>query len=162
MTKALYSGSFDPPTSGHLDIIRRASRLFDELTIGVIYNPQKAPLFTLEERVALIREFTADLENVVVDDFSGLLADYVNEKGFDVVVRGLRATTDFEYEITMAQMNARLFAPGTESLFLMTSPEYSFISSSIIKEVVSLGGCIDGLVPENVLAAIKNKYSKEK
>ena len=88
MTKALYSGSFDPPTSGHLDIIRRASRLFDELTIGVIYNPQKAPLFTLEERVALIRECTADLENVVVDDFSGLLADYVNEKGFDVVVRG--------------------------------------------------------------------------
>jgi len=161
MKRALYSGSFDPPTSGHLDIIRRAAKLFDELTVGVIYNPQKSPLFSLDERVSLVREATKDIDNVVVDHFSGLLADYVNENGFDVVVRGLRATTDFEYEIQMAQMNARLFRPGTESVFLMTSPEFSFISSSMIKEVVSLGGSIDGLVPANVLTAIKNIYSKD-
>ena len=161
MTRALYSGSFDPPTSGHMDIIKRAAKLFDELTIGVIYNPQKSPLFSLEERVALVREAAAGLDNVIVDHFTGLLADYVNKNGFDVVVRGLRATTDFEYEIQMAQMNARLFRPGTESVFLMTSPDFSFISSTMIKEVVSLGGSIDGLVPENVLAAIKNKYSKD-
>ena len=158
MKKALYTGSFDPMTNGHLDIITRASRMFDELVVGVIVNPAKHPLFTKEERVAMIREITGELPNVTVDSFEGLLADYVNKNRFDAVVRGLRATTDFEYEIQMAQMNARLFDPGIESVFLMTSPEYSFISSSMIKEVVSLNGCVKGLVPEKIMDEIVRKY----
>ena len=160
MKRALYTGSFDPMTIGHLDIIKRASVLFDELTIGVIINLSKEPLFSLEEREELIREAVSDLKNVKVDHFSGLLADYVNANGFNAVVRGLRGPADLEYEIQMAHVNARLFTSGTESVFLMTSPEYAFISSSIVKEVASLGGDIEGLVPENVLSAIKNKYSK--
>lgn len=158
MKKALYTGSFDPMTNGHLDIITRASRMFDELVVGVIVNPAKHPLFTKEERVAMIREITDELPNVTVDSFEGLLADYVNRNRFNAVVRGLRATTDFEYEIQMAQMNARLFAPGIESVFLMTSPEYSFISSSMIKEVVSLNGCVEGLVPKKIMDEIVKKY----
>lgn len=160
MKKALYSGSFDPLTNGHMDIISRASKMFDKLIVGVIHNPNKTPLFTVEERVELIRKVISGLPNVEVDNFTGLLADYVNENKFDAVVRGLRATTDFEYEIQMAQMNAKLFNPGTESVFLMTSPEYSFISSSVIKEVVALNGKVDGLVPPVVLEEIKKKYSK--
>lgn len=144
-TRALYTGSFDPMTNGHLDIITRSSKMFDELVVGVIVNPNKNPLFTREERVEMIQEVTSDLENVRVDSFEGLLADYVNRNHFDAVVRGLRATSDFEYEIQMAQMNACLFDKGIESVFLMTSPRYSFISSSMIKEVVSLNGCVDGL-----------------
>lgn len=159
MTRALYTGSFDPMTNGHLDIITRSAKMFDELVVGVIVNPNKKCLFTKEERVAQIKEVIKDLDNVKVDCFQGLLADYVNENNFDAVVRGLRATSDFEYEIQMAQMNDRLFNPGIESVFLMTSPEYSFISSSMIKEVVALNGCVDGLVPETILIEIKNKYS---
>ena len=158
MSKALYTGSFDPMTNGHLDIIERAAAMFDELVVGVIVNPNKHPLFSEKERVNMIRKVTADIEGVSVDSFQGLLADYVNENQFDAVVRGLRATSDFEYEIQMAQMNARLFREGTESLFLMTSPKYSFISSSMIKEVVSLDGCVNGLVPELILKEIKKKY----
>lgn len=157
--RALYTGSFDPMTNGHLDIIRRSSKMFDELVVGVIVNPNKNPLFTRNERVEMIKEITADLPNVTVDSFEGLLADYVNRNNFDAVIRGLRATTDFEYEIQMAQMNARLFNDGIESVFLMTSPEFSFISSSMIKEVVSLGGCVDGLIPEMILNRIKEKYT---
>lgn len=161
MTKrALYTGSFDPMTNGHLDIITRSSKMFDELVVGVIVNPNKKPLFTKEERVELIKEVTADLDNVTVECFEGLLADYVNRNHFDAVVRGLRATSDFEYEIQMAQMNACLFDKGIESVFLMTSPRYSFISSSMIKEVVALNGCVDGLVPEIILKEIKAKYTK--
>ena len=133
--------------------------MFDELVVGVIVNPNKKPLFTQEERVKLIEEVTADLHNVTVECFDGLLADYVNKNHFDAVVRGLRATSDFEYEIQMAQMNACLFDKGIESVFLMTSPRYSFISSSMIKEVVSLNGCVDGLVPEIILKEIKAKYT---
>lgn len=151
ITKALYPGSFDPLTMGHLNIIRRAAKLYDELTIGVVSNPSKASMFTLEEREEMLRDALKDLSNVKVDHFSGLLADYVNRMGFDVVVRGLRATTDFEYEIQMAQMNARLFNESVETVFLMTDPQYSFISSSVVKEVHSLGGCIEGLVPEAIL-----------
>ena len=125
--------------------------------IGVIVNPSKNSLFTLEERQEMIRKVTADLPNVEVDHFSGLLADYVNENKFDVVVRGLRATTDFEYEIQMAQMNARLYEGSVETIFLMTSPSYSFLSSSMIKEVHSLGGCVKGLIPEIILQYMDKK-----
>ena len=155
--KAIYTGSFDPLTIGHMDIITRASKLYDKLVIGVIFNPSKKSMFTLEEREEMIREATKDLPNVEVDHFSGLLADYVNENKFDVVVRGLRATTDFEYEIQMAQMNARLYRDNVETIFLMTNPNYSFISSSMIKEVHSLNGCVDGLIPEIILEYMDKK-----
>lgn len=150
-TKALYTGSFDPLTNGHLNIIQRAAKLYDELTIGIIVNPSKKSMFTLQERKEMIRETVKGLDNVKVDCFSGLLADYVNANGFNVVVRGLRATMDFEYEIQMAHMNARLFNDTVETVFLMTDPKYSFISSSMMKEVHSLGGSIEGLVPDGIL-----------
>ena len=160
-TKALYTGSFDPLTNGHFNIIERAAKLYDELTIGIIANPSKKSMFSLEERKRMIKETLTPLSNVKVDCFSGLLADYVNEKGFNVVVRGLRAAMDFEYEIQMAQMNARLFDERVETVFLMTDPKYSFISSSMVKEVHSLGGCIEGLVPDEILKNM-NMLAKEK
>ena len=151
MTKALYSGSFDPLTMGHMDIIERAAKLYDELTIGIIVNPSKKAMFTLEEREEMLKEVLKDYDNVNVDHFSGLLADYVNRSGFDVVVRGLRNTTDFDYEMQMAQVNDRLFNDSTETVFMMADPRYSFISSSVVREVSSLGGNIEGLVPEEIL-----------
>ncbi len=157
MKKVLFAGSFDPITCGHLDLIERASAICDTIVIGVIENKSKVPYFTVQERMGMIREATQHLHNVEVDCFSGLLADYVNANGIQAVVRGLRATSDFEYEIQMAQMNDRLYHDGIETIFLMTAPEHSFISSSMIKEVFLLGGTIEGLVPENVL-----KYMKEK
>lgn len=150
-TKALYTGSFDPLTNGHLNIIERAAKLYDELTVGIIANPSKKSMFSLEERKDMIKETLHHLDNVKVDCFSGLLADYVNENKFNVVVRGLRAAMDFEYEIQMAHMNARLFDEHVETVFLMTDPKYSFISSSMMKEVHTLGGSIEGLVPEVIL-----------
>ncbi|MFQ8603242.1 MAG: pantetheine-phosphate adenylyltransferase [Anaerovoracaceae bacterium] len=150
-TKALYTGSFDPLTNGHFNIIERAAKLYDELTIGIIVNPSKKSMFSLDERKRMIKETLKPLKNITVDCFSGLLADYVNDNEFNVVVRGLRAAMDFEYEIQMAQMNARLFNEKVETVFLMTDPKYSFISSSMVKEVHSLGGCIEGLVPDEIL-----------
>lgn len=155
--RALYTGSFDPLTNGHLNIIERAARLYDELTVGIIVNPSKKSMFSLEEREQMIRDAVAHLDHVTVDHFSGLLADYVNAGGFDVVVRGLRATVDFEYEIQMAQMNAKLFNDTVETVFLMTDPQYSFISSSVMKEVHSLGGSIEGLVPDEILERMDAK-----
>jgi len=157
MKKVLFAGSFDPITCGHLDLINRASALCETIVVGVVENKSKVPYFTVQERMSMIREATAHLKNVEVDCFSGLLADYVNANEIQAVVRGLRATTDFEYEIQMAQMNDRLYHDGIETIFLMTTPEHSFISSSMIKEVFLLGGTVEGLVPENVL-----KYMKEK
>ena len=155
--KALYAGSFDPVTNGHLNIIERAAKMYDSLTVAIAVNPHKTGFFTFEERVEIVREVTGHIPNVKVDTFSGLLADYVNENGFIAYVRGLRATTDFENELQMAQMNARLFTGETETVFLMTDPMYSFISSSLIKEVASFGGSVDGLVPEYVSDRIKEK-----
>lgn len=161
-TKALYAGSFDPLTYGHLDLIRRAAKIHDTLVIGVIDNPSKKSLFTPEERVKLIQSITEELSNVYVDSFTGLLADYVNHNGFNVVVRGLRASMDFEYELQMAQMNARLYEESVETIFLMTTPSLSFISSSMVKEVHSLKGDITGLVPEPVKDALdKKRNSRE-
>jgi pantetheine-phosphate adenylyltransferase len=155
--KAVYAGSFDPVTNGHLNIIERAAKMYDELTVAIVVNPRKSGFFTVEERAEIMREVTSHIPNVKVDKFSGLLADYVNENGFVAYVRGLRATTDFENELQMAQMNARLFTEDTETVFLMTDPKYSFISSSLIKEVASLGGSVDGLVPEYVVSRIEEK-----
>ena len=158
--KALYAGSFDPVTNGHLNIIERAAKMYDSLTIAIAVNPNKTGFFTFDERVEIAREVTKHIPNVNVDTFSGLLADYVNENGYIAYVRGLRATTDFENELQMAQMNARLFTGETETIFLMTDPKYSFISSSLIKEVASFGGSVEGLVPEYVEKRIKDKLSQ--
>ena len=158
--RALYTGSFDPMTNGHLDIITRAAGMFDEVVIGVIGNPSKKALFTQEERMEMIRQVTAHLPGVSVDCFDGLLADYVNRNDFVAVVRGLRNASDFDYELIMAQINARLFRNGVESVFLMTSPEYSFISSSAIKDIVSLNGSVDGMVPDLIREKIMEKYQK--
>ena len=162
MKKALYAGSFDPLTSGHVNIIERAASICDELVVGVIRNPQKAPYFTVEERVKLIEENVAHLGNVAVDSFEGLLAEYVNNGKFDVVIRGMRGTSDFDCEIQMAQMNARLYNDCVETVFLMTDPRYSFLSSSMAKEVYSLNGNLTGLVPENILKAMEEKKGDER
>ena len=162
MKKALYAGSFDPLTSGHVNIIERAASICDELVVGVIRNPQKAPYFTVEERVKLIEENVAHLGNVAVDSFEGLLAEYVNNGKFDVVIRGMRGTSDFDCEIQMAQMNARLYNDCVETVFLMTDPRYSFLSSRMAKEVYSLNGNLTGLVPENILKAIEEKKDDER
>ena len=156
-TKAIYTGSFDPLTNGHMNIITRAARLYDELTVGIISNPSKVPQFPIEEREEMIAEALQSLPNVRVDHFSGLLADFVNRNGFNVVVRGLRGGTDFEYELQMAQMNARLFEDCVETVLLMTDPQYSFISSSVVKEVHALGGSIEGLVPDPILKRMDEK-----
>ena len=162
MKKALYAGSFDPLTSGHVNIIERAASICDELVVGVIRNPQKAPYFTVEEGVKLIEENVAHLGNVAVDSFEGLLAEYVNNGKFDVVIRGMRGTSDFDCEIQMAQMNARLYNDCVETVFLMTDPRYSFLSSSMAKEVYSLNGNLTGLVPENILKAMEEKKDDER
>jgi pantetheine-phosphate adenylyltransferase len=145
---ALCPGTFDPVTNGHIDIIERAAGRFDALVVGVLDNPAKQPLFGAEERVGMIKEAVHHLGNVEVEAFSGLLVEYAARRGADVVVKGLRAVTDFEFEIQMAQMNHRL--AGVETLFMTTSPQWSFLSSSLVKEVARFGGDVTGLVPTHV------------
>lgn len=159
--KALYAGSFDPITNGHLNIIERAAKVYDSLTVAVVVNPNKTGFFTTDERMALAAEACKHLSNVKIDKFSGLLADYVNKGGFATVIRGLRDSFDFQNEMQMANMNARLYDGDTETVFLMSNPKYSYISSSLIKEVASLGGDVSGLVPDCVLNGIKNKLQEE-
>ncbi len=158
--KVLYAGSFDPVTNGHFNLIKRAAKLGDQLIVGVIQNQSKQAFFTVEERMEMIRAAAASIPNVEVDHFSGLLADYVKRNNIDIVVRGLRVSMDFEYEIQMAQMNARLYHHDVETVFLMTSPDYSFVSSSIVKEVFTLNGDITGLVPDIVLEYMKRKCNR--
>jgi pantetheine-phosphate adenylyltransferase len=150
--RAICPGSFDPVTNGHLDIIARASALYDEVTVGVLVNRAKDGLFDLDDRISLLRQVTAEYGNVVVDAFSGLLVDYCRRHDIPVIVKGLRAVSDFDYELQMAQMNHGL--AGIETLFLSTNPLYSFLSSSLVKEVATYGGDVSGLVPDLVHQAL--------
>ncbi|GBC87675.1 Phosphopantetheine adenylyltransferase [bacterium HR12] len=152
---ALCPGTFDPATNGHLDIIERAARRFDAIVVGVLDNPAKRPLFTAEERVRILEEATAGLPNVRVAAFSGLLVEAARSVGADVVIKGLRAVTDFEAEIQMAQMNRAL--AGIETLFMTTSPEWSFLSSSLVKEVAGFGGDVSALVPPGVAERLRER-----
>jgi pantetheine-phosphate adenylyltransferase len=151
-------GTFDPVTNGHLDIIERASRLFDGLVVAVLENPGKRPLFSVEERLAMLKEATSDLTGVEVISFDGLLVDLARRRGIDVIVKGLRAVSDFEYEFQMAQMNHRL--AGVETFFLTTSPQWSYLSSSLLKEVARYGGEVEGLVPAVARDRLAEKFGR--
>jgi len=143
--RAVCPGSFDPVTNGHLDIIERTSRIYDEVVVGVLVNPSKKGLFSVEERIDVLTEATAGYGNVTIDSFTGLLVDYCRDNAIPVIVKGLRAISDFDYELQMAQMNHGL--AGVETLFMTTNPLYSFLSSSLVKEVATFGGDVSGLVP---------------
>ncbi len=154
---AIYPGTFDPLTNGHLSILNRALKIFDKLIIAILINPKKTPLFSLEERKAMIEEILKDRPNVEIDSFEGLLVDYAVKKGSNVIIRGLRALSDFEFEFQLALMNRKLNR-DVQSIFLMTDYKWFYISSTIIKEAASLGGKIDGLVPPIVCKKLKEKY----
>jgi pantetheine-phosphate adenylyltransferase len=156
MKLAVYPGSFDPITNGHVDIIERGTHLFDKIIVAILVNADKAPLFSMQERVEIVREVFKDRRNVEVDTFEGLLVDYVARRKADVIVRGLRAVSDFETEFQMALMNRRL-NPDIETVFMMPAEQYTYISSRLIKEVFSLGGQVRGLVPEIVESRLRDK-----
>ncbi|MEA3253435.1 MAG: pantetheine-phosphate adenylyltransferase [Chloroflexota bacterium] len=160
MTIAVYPGTFDPITNGHLDIAKRASTLFDKLIIAIYDRPEKHVLFSPQERVALATKVTKDLDNTRVQAFSGLAVDFIRDVEGTVMIRGLRANSDFEREFEMALMNKKL-APDIELVCLMTNSQYQFLSSSLIKEVARLGGCLEDMVPDCVAAALKEKFSGE-
>jgi pantetheine-phosphate adenylyltransferase len=154
---ALCPGTFDPVTNGHLDIVKRASSLFDRVVVAVVENPGKEPLFSAEERVGMLREALGEMEDVEIDSFSGLLVDYARAKGIRAIVKGLRAVTDFDYELQMAQMNRHL--SEVETCFVPTSPRWSYLSSSLVKEVARYGGDVSGLVPEPVVRRLKERLA---
>ena len=157
MTKVVCPGSFDPVTNGHLDIVGRASRLFDEVVVAVLVNESKASLFTLEERLDMLSRATSDLPNVTVASFRGLLVDFCSANGVQAIVKGLRAVSDFDYELQMAQMNGML--TDVDTVFIPTSPEYSFLASSLVKEVAKGGGDVSPLVPDFVLDLMKERFA---
>ena len=159
MKVAVYPGSFDPITNGHLDIIERGSKSFDKLIVGVLVNVDKKGLFDIEERVELIKRVTKHLDNVEVVSFRGLLVECIRENNANVILKGLRAFSDFEYEFQMALMNNKL-DPEVETLFMMTSAEYSYLSSSAVKQVAKFGGCIEGLVPDEIIKDVVKKMKK--
>ena len=163
MRRAIYQGSFDPITYGHLDIIERSARVVDELIVGVLYNKAKIPLFSAEERVRMIKEVTKNIENVKVVAFEGLLVDFADQMHADVIIRGLRAATDFEYELQMAQTNRKL-DDKVETLFMVTGLEYAYLSSSTVREVAAFGGDISNFVPEpmkkKIMERMKEKVTK--
>jgi pantetheine-phosphate adenylyltransferase len=154
---AIYPGSFDPITNGHLDLIQRGLKIFDEIIVAIAVNPVKQPLFTIEERVDLIREVLKDQPRVRIDHFTGLLVDFVRRQNTNVILRGLRAVSDFDYEFQLALMNRRL-APEIETIFLMTSLKWVFLSSTILKEAVSLGGVVEDIVPLVVFQRLREKF----
>ena len=157
--RALYPGTFDPPTNGHVDLIQRGSKLFEHLTVGILKNPIKNSLFTVEERLEMLKEATSGLGNVSVATFDGLMVDFARQLEARAVLRGIRAISDYEHEFQMALMNRRL-APEIETVFLQPAGRYSFISSRMLKEVFSFGGDVTGLVPPNVLKRLRGRISK--
>ena len=161
MLRAVYPGSFDPVTFGHLDIIKRSCKVVDELIVGVLNNNAKIPLFSVEERVKMLEEVTKDLTNVKIVPFNGLLVDFARQHNASVTIRGLRAITDFEYELQMSQINHKLDS-GLETIFLTTSIEYSYVSSTIVKEISALGGDITHFVPEVVIGKLEQKMKEKR
>ncbi len=161
MQVAVYPGSFDPCTNGHLDIITRASRLFEKVIVAVLINNKKHPAFTLEERVDMLKQATSHIPNVEVVSFSGLLADYMRQNGYSVIVKGLRAVSDFEYEFQMALTNQALF-DSIETVFIPSNSEFMFLSSSIVKEVAKYNGDLSALVPKELVSKIMDRFGKEK
>jgi pantetheine-phosphate adenylyltransferase len=157
MRSAVCPGSFDPVTNGHLDVFARAAAMADEVVVAVLINHTKAGLFTIEERIDMLREVVAPFPNIRVDSFHGLLVDYCEANGITAIVKGLRAVSDFDYELQMSQMNYRL--AGVETMFITTNPLYSFLSSSLVKEVAKFGGDVEGLVPDAVLMRLRAKLS---
>ncbi|MBR5799579.1 MAG: pantetheine-phosphate adenylyltransferase [Lachnospiraceae bacterium] len=162
MKRAIYPGSFDPVTYGHLDIIERAAKNFDEIIVSVLNNKTKTPLFSVEERVNILKEATKDIPNVKVESFSGLLVDYAKSRDVHLIVRGLRAITDFEYELQNAQTNALLSKESLDTIFFATRLEYAYLSSSSVKEIASFGGDISMCVPEFVSKLVYEKFGYEK
>ena len=160
MTRAIYPGSFDPITNGHLDIIERSSKMVDELVVGVLNNSAKNSLFSVEERVSMLKEMTREMPNVTVASFDGLLVDFAERMDADMVIRGLRAITDFEYELQMSQTNHKL-SPNVETMFLTTSIEYSYLSSTTVREIAAFGGDVTQFVPQAVAVELEKKM-KEK
>ncbi|MGA2671845.1 MAG: pantetheine-phosphate adenylyltransferase [Terracidiphilus sp.] len=156
--KALYPGTFDPPTNGHVDLIQRGSKLFGHLVVAILNNPDKNPLFTVEERVEMLQEVTSSLPNVSVATFDGLMVEFARKQGASAVLRGIRAISDYEYEFQMALMNRRL-APEIETVFLQPAGRYSFVSSRMLKEVFSFGGDVTGLLPPNVLKRLRGRIN---
>ena len=158
MKTAVYPGSFDPVTYGHLDIVQRASQMFDKVIVAVMCNSAKTPLFTLDERVKMLRESVKDLDNVYIESFDGLLIDYCKKNNIHIVIRGLRAITDFEYELQIAQTNKELSHNEVDTVFLTTNLKYSYLSSSVVKEIASYNGDITPCVPEFIAERLYNKY----
>lgn len=158
MATALCPGSYDPPTNGHIDVIERASRYFDKVVVAVIANPSKQPLFSLEQRSDMLRDALTHVSNIEISSFDGLLVDFARDRDLGVVVKGLRAISDFEYELQMAQMNSNL-SPGLDTMFMTAKPEWAFLSSSLVKEVARYGGSIEGLVPPVVAKALQGAFS---
>lgn len=160
MNKAIYPGSFDPMTNGHLDIIKRASKMFDEITVCILKNTAKTPLFSVEDRVKIMENAVKDLPNVKVDSFDGLLIDYAAANDVHVAIRGLRAVTDFEYELQIAQTNRKFSKDNLDTVFLTTSLEYAYLSSSTVKEIARYGGDISECVPEEVAKLVYEKFGR--
>ncbi len=159
MPRAVCPGSFDPVTNGHVDVFRRAAALFEDVTVAVLVNKKKSSMFSVDERIGLLRAELADVSNVRVDSFHGLLVDYCREHDINMIVKGLRAITDFDYELQMAQMNHGL--AGVETLFITTNPLYSYLSSSLVKEVATYGGDVSGLIPAGVHDALMAKLGRD-